>query len=110
MPLAAGHAAAMEEGPFGMPSGKLIMCLFIIGDAATFGALLFGYGYLRAGSSDWSRPFAFAPTIINGMVMTAVLLTSSLTMLLAVAAAQVGRRDVSIRWLAATTLLGIMFA
>ena len=47
------------------------MWLFIIADAATFGAILFGYGYLRAGSPDWTRPFAFNPTIINGMVMTA---------------------------------------
>ena len=110
MPMAAGHAAAMEEAPFGMPSGKLIMWLFIIADAATFGALLFGYGYLRAGSSDWSRPFAFAPTIINGMVMTVILLTSSLTMLFALAAAREGRRDVALRWLAATAALGTAFA
>ncbi len=69
------------------------MWLFIIADAATFGAILFGYGYLRAGSPDWTRPFDFTPTILNGMVMTLVLLTSSLTMLGAVGAAQAGQRE-----------------
>ena len=106
----AGHAAMMEEKPFGMASGKLTMWLFIIADAATFGALLFGYGFLRAGSPDWSRPFAFSPTILNGMVMTAILLTSSLTMLFAVAAIQAGRRDACVRWMGATILLGVAFA
>lgn len=110
MSLPLGHGAAREASPFGIPSRKLVMWLFIIADAATFGAILFGYGYLRAGSPDWTRPFAFAPTILNGMVMTAILLTSSLTMLLAVAAAQAGRRELSVRWLGLTALLGISFA
>ncbi|MEO8636645.1 MAG: cytochrome c oxidase subunit 3 [Gemmatimonadales bacterium] len=110
MSLPLGHGAAREASPFGIPSRKLVMWLFIIADAATFGAILFGYGYLRAGSPDWTRPFAFAPTVLNGMVMTAILLTSSLTMLLAVAAAQAGRRELSVRWLGLTALLGISFA
>jgi cytochrome c oxidase subunit 3 len=100
----------MEEAPFGIPSRKLVMWLFIIADAATFGAILFGYGYLRAGSPNWSRPFAFAPTILNGMVMTAILLTSSLTMLMAVAAAQADRRPVAVRWIGLTAVLGVAFA
>ncbi len=110
MSMPMGHVAELEESPFGIQSKKLVMWLFIIADAATFGAILFGYGYLRAGSPDWSRPFAFMPTILNGMVMTAILLTSSLTMLFAVAAAQAGRRESSVRWLGITTLLGIAFA
>ena len=110
MSLPLGHGALAEESPFGIQSKKLVMWLFIIADAATFGALLFAYGYLRAGSPDWTRPFAFSPTIINGMVMTAVLLTSSLTMLVAVGAAQAGRRESSVRWLGATIALGVVFA
>ena len=110
MSLPIGHGAVAEESPFGIQSKKLVMWLFIIADAATFGALLFGYGYLRAGSPDWTRPFAFSPTIINGMVMTAVLLTSSLTMLVAVGEAQAGRRAVSVRWLGLTIALGVVFA
>jgi cytochrome c oxidase subunit 3 len=104
------HGAGVEESPFGIDSKKLVMWLFIVADAATFGALLFGYGYLRVGSPNWVRPFGFIPTILNGMVMTVVLLTSSLTMLTAVAAAQAGRRQASVRWLGATAVLGTVFA
>lgn len=98
-----------EARPYGFQTKKLVMWLFIIADAATFGAILFAYGYVRVGSPDWTRPFAFNPTIINGMVMTFVLLTSSLTMLGAVRAASAGR-PTAIRWLAATMLLGATFA
>ncbi|MEO8202040.1 MAG: cytochrome c oxidase subunit 3 [Gemmatimonadota bacterium] len=55
-------------------------------------------------------PSIFFPTILNGLVMTAVLLTSSLTMLAAVTAAQGGRRKTSVQWLGATALLGLGFA
>jgi cytochrome c oxidase subunit III len=109
MPLAL-ESEAVEESPFGIRSRKLIMWLFIIADAATFGALLFGYGYLRVGSADWVRPFSFSPTILNGIAMTVVLLTSSLTMLAAVAAARAGRRSASTRWLGLTAALGTIFA
>jgi len=108
--LAVGHGIVVEESPYGIQSKKLVMWLFIIADAATFGAILFGYGYLRVGSPDWTRPFHFFPTIVNGMVMTFVLLTSSLTMLAAVAAAQAGQRATSVRWILATAGLGVIFA
>jgi len=110
MSLAMGHGAMIEESPYGIESKKLVMWLFIIADAATFGALLFGYGYLRAGSPNWTRPFTFAPTIINGIVMTFVPLTSSLTMLGAVGAAKAGQREATGRWLGATIGLGVVFA
>jgi cytochrome c oxidase subunit 3 len=108
--VAAPHGAPMEESPYGIQSKKLAMWLFIIADAATFGAILFAYGYLRIANPNWTRPFAFSPTIVNGIVMTVVLLTSSLTMVAAVAAAQAGRVSASVRWLGATNLLGIVFA
>ena len=105
------RAGALTEGsPYGIPSRKLAMWLFIVADAATFGAMLFAYGYLRLANPDWTKPFAFSPTIVNGMVMTVVLLTSSLTMVAAVAAAQMGRTSVGVRWLGVTMLLGIAFA
>src|SRR5207248_7822759 len=98
------------SSPYGIQSKQLAMWLFIVADASTFGAMLFAYGYLRLANPDWTRPFAFSPTIVNGTVMTVVLLTSSLTMVAAVAAAQVGRTSAGVRWLGATTLLGIVFA
>ncbi len=104
------HGAAMEPSPFLISSKKLTVWLFIVADAATFGAILFGYGYLRFGSPNWSKPFAFSPNIINGLAMTVILLTSSLTMLGGVSAAREGRRDATMKWLGATVLLGLLFA
>ena len=88
-----GHGAFMEPSPFGIQSKKLTMWLFIASDAITFGAVLFGYAYLRVGTPDWPTPFHFSPSIVNGMVMTLVLLTSSLTMLGAVQAAKAGNKS-----------------
>lgn len=105
-----GLSAKMEPSPYGMQSKKLTMWLFIASDAVTFGAILFGYSYLRVGTPDWPRPFQFSPSIVNGMVMTAVLLTSSLTMLGAVSAAKAGRKSSSAKWFGATVILGILFA
>src|SRR2546427_1999579 len=84
--------------------------MFIVADAATFAAMLFAYGYVRVANPDWTRPFALWPTIANGIVMTVVLLTSSLTVIAAVLAAQAGRKTSALRWLGATMLLGALFA
>src|SRR6202162_2350548 len=102
------NGAVAEEHPFGVSSKKLVMWLFIIADAATFGAILFADGYVRVGSPDWTKPFEFFPTILNGIFMTIVRLTSSLTMLGAIRAASAGRPS-AIRWLGTTILLGTVF-
>jgi cytochrome c oxidase subunit 3 len=107
---AATSPHAGEASPFGIRSPKLAMWLFIMADAATFGAVLFGYGFLRVGTPDWTKPFAFSPSIVNGCVMTAILLSSSVTMLGAMGAAQAGRIGSSLRWFSATMLLGTLFA
>ncbi len=110
MTMHARPGALVEGSPYGIPSRKLAMWLFIVADGATFGAILFAYGYLRAASPDWTRAFAFWPTIANGIAMTVVLLTSGLTMVCAVRAAQAGRISAGVRWLGATMLLGTVFA
>ncbi|ABF39445.1 cytochrome c oxidase subunit III [Candidatus Koribacter versatilis Ellin345] len=105
-----GHGPAYEAPPFAIPSKKLVMWLFIISDAVTFGAMLYGYGYLRNASSDWPTPFKFSPSIVNVMIMTFVLITSSLTMLIGVRKAQSGDRFGAINWTFITVLLGLVFA
>ena len=105
-----GHGPTMEESPYAIPSRKLAIWLFIISDAATFGVFLFGYGYLRTASSDWPTPFQFRPSILNVMIMTVVLITSSLTMLGAVDAAKAGDKAKAGRFLWSTILLGVIFA
>jgi len=102
--------AASEPSPYQIPSRKLGIWMFILADAATFGAMLFAYGYLRVANPDWNRPFAFWPSIVNGIVMTVILLTSSLTMVAAMLEAQRGRTSAALRWLGATMALGALFA
>src|SRR5882762_10588048 len=98
-----GHGSALMEGsPYAIPSRKLTMWLFLISDAVTFGAILFGYGYLRTASSDWPAPFRFNPSILNVIIMTFVLITSSLTMLGAVDSAKAGDKAKANRFLLST--------
>ena len=105
-----GHGGSLsEESPYSIPSHKLTMWLFIISDAVTFGAILFAYGYLRVATPDWQTPFKFA-SIINVAIMTFVLITSSLTMLGAVDASKAGDKPKTLRFLASTMVLGLIFA
>ena len=108
--FATGHAAFMEASPYGIESKKLAMWLFIASDTVTFASLLFAYSYLRIGSPNWTPPFKFWPSVANGMVMTIILLTSSLTMLGGVRAAKAGDQKLCLRWMGYTMLLGVIFA
>jgi cytochrome c oxidase subunit III len=106
-----GHVPGItEESPFAIPSKKLVMWLFIISDVVTFGALLFAYGYVKNASADWPEPFKFSPSIVNVMLMTFVLVTSSLTMLVGTRAAKSGDKARGIRWILITVAGGILFA
>ena len=108
--MALGHAANMEPSPYAIPSRKLAMWLFILSDACTFGVLLFAYGYLRTASPNWPTPFKFFPSILNVIVMTFVLITSSLTMLVAVDASRRANKPKAIHWMRITMVLGALFA
>ena len=105
------HAVVHERSsPFAIPTKKLAMWLFIVADAATFAACLLAYGFLRNGSLNWPTPFKFFPTVVNAMVMTFILVTSSLTMFLGVRAAKQGNRDAAFRWTMITVVGGLIFA
>lgn len=104
-----GHDALMEASPYAIPSRKFTMWLFIISDAVTFGAFLFSYGYLRVATPNWTRPFETG-SVINVIIMTVVLITSSLTMLGAVDSAKVGDKAKAMRFLYSTMALGAIFA
>jgi cytochrome c oxidase subunit 3 len=110
--LTVGHSPELEiqEAPaFAISHKKLVMWLFIISDAITFGALLFAYGYLRNATPDWPRPFETA-SVVKAYVMTFILVTSSLTMLIAMRAARAGDKGRAITWSFITVLGGIIFA
>jgi cytochrome c oxidase subunit 3 len=107
---AAAHGAAGEyEAPlFGAYSKKVGMWLFLASDSLTFGALLFAFSYNRIYTIPWPTPFG-KDSIINATVMTACLLSSSLTMVLGVFAAQAGDRAKTRLWLLATMVFGTAF-
>jgi cytochrome c oxidase subunit III len=107
--VAAGHALAGEyEAPlFGAYSKKVGMWLFLASDSLTFGALLFAFSYNRIYTA-WPTPFG-KDSIINATVMTACLLSSSLTMVLGVFAAQRHDRAWTRNWLLATMAFGTAF-
>jgi len=101
-------SAAMEERPFAIPSSKLVMWLFIISDACTFGAMLFAYGYIRNSAADWPLVFE-ASSIWNSLLMTVILVSTSLTVLLALRAAQADDRQGAFRWTMITAAGGVLF-
>lgn len=88
---------------------KLGMWLFLVSDALTFTTLILCYAYVRMGLPTWPHPFDFSPGILFSTLMTFVLLTSSLTMVIAVDAMRKGDRSRTALWIAATILCGAAF-
>jgi heme/copper-type cytochrome/quinol oxidase subunit 3 len=106
---AAGSAWEGGASPYATNSKKFGMWLFIISDALTFSALLFAYTYSRVANPDWPKPFEFNPSIIFSSVMTFCLLSSSLTMVMAVHAMNHGRRKAAGGWILGTMAGGALF-
>jgi cytochrome c oxidase subunit III len=110
--LTVGSSAVLEtrEAPaFAIPHKKLVMWLFIISDAVTFGAILFAYGYLRNATTDWPRPFERA-SVVSAYLMTFVLVSTSLTILMGIRAAKAGDKSRAITWSFVTVAGGVIFA
>jgi heme/copper-type cytochrome/quinol oxidase subunit 3 len=103
-PPVGDHAATST----GLPSLKLAMWLFLASDCLLFGALISTYVLYRGASTTGPYP-ADVFDIPYTSVSSFVLLASSLTMVLALAAAQ--REDVGQTrlWLLATAMLGLTF-
>jgi len=95
--------------PYAIHSKKLGMWLFIISDALTFSALLVAYSYMRMSTPNWPTPFEMYPAITFSTIMTFCLLSSSVTMVMAVAAAHRNDRATSVKWLLATIAGGLAF-
>jgi cytochrome c oxidase subunit 3 len=96
----------MTAPTFKVSAKKMAMWLFIIADSATFAGCLVAYGFVRNATPDWPRPFH---SITNVAVMTAILLTSSLTMLIAVRAAHAADKAKAFLWMIITAVLGLAF-
>jgi cytochrome c oxidase subunit III len=95
--------------PYAVGHKKLGMWLFIVSDALTFSAILIGYSYLRVATPQWPTPFHLWPSIAFSSLMTFCLLSSSLTMVLGVNAAQRNDWSGTIRWILFTILGGAAF-
>jgi len=105
-------AASVWEGgrsPYATNSKKFGMWLFIASDSLTFSALLFAYTFSRVANPNWPRPFHFSPSIIFSTIMTFCLLSSSLTMVMAVHAMNHGNRKKAASWIFATMGCGAAF-
>lgn len=108
MPVSHSAPGEFEAPLFGAYSKKVGMWLFLASDSLTFGALLFAFSYNRIYTNPWPTPF-HSQSIANATVMTACLLSSSLTMVLGVMAAQRGDRSWTRNWLLATMVFGTAF-
>ena len=106
--LPSNVAEIYEPSLFGTYSKKVGMWLFLLSDSLTFGALLYAYSYGRISISNWPTPF-HSGSIVNATIMTAFLLTSSLTMVLAVNASALGNEKRRVLFLLATMACGTGF-
>lgn len=88
--------------------GRLAMLLFLASDVMTFGGLLVGYAILRAHNTNWPSPSDHLAFTL-GVVMTALLLGSSLTMRQAHIAVKNDNRRQFTTFMAATMLAGFTF-
>ena len=90
-------------------ASTLGMWLFLLTEVLFFGGLFFAYLLYRMwyfeAFAEASRTIQIWPGLIN----TAVLIGSSLTMALGVRAAQTSQRSATVRWLIATIFLGLVF-
>ena len=103
------QANTMEYNSTGIPHGKLGMWVFLASEIMLFGAFISAYIVLRMGSPNFGVP----PEEIMGRPLatlnTFVLITSSVTMVLALAAIQRDNMKQFASFMILTSLLGLAF-
>jgi cytochrome c oxidase subunit I+III len=93
----------------GFPKVKLGVWTFLASEVLVFGSLLSSYLYIRAGAGSFWPPPGSIHDITIGTVNTVILLSSSLTALLALRAARGGSRRGVLLWIGITLALGAAF-
>jgi cytochrome c oxidase subunit 3/cytochrome o ubiquinol oxidase subunit 3 len=106
--IAHDRGAEHPETTTGLPNTKLAMWLFLASECLLFGALISTYVLYRGRSLEGPLP-ADVFDIPYTSVSSFVLLASSLTMVLALAASQRGDLGQMRLWLLTTALLGMSF-
>ena len=104
-------AAAISPGlpsATGIPNGKLGMWVFLASEVMFFTGLIGAYVVLRMGSLDWPG-HAGQLSVPIGTINTLILICSSTSIVLALAASHAGRMRAVRGWLGLTILLGSSF-
>lgn len=103
----AHHATPPDD--FGVATtGKIGMWIFLLSDALSFAGLLLGYAILRAGSATWPVPSQELGINFTAL-LTFLLICSSVTMVLAFAAATEKDKGKTSLYLGLTILGGLLF-
>jgi cytochrome c oxidase subunit 3 len=92
----------------GLYNGKLGMWLFLASEIMLFGGMFSAYVFLRTGSSDWPRG-ADVLNVPLATLNTVLLITSSMTMVMAWLALKMNDFGKFRRFLAITIALGVGF-
>ena len=93
----------------GIPNGKLGMWLFLASEVMLFGGLISSYIVLRMGSPAFGMPPREMLGVPLAMINTFVLITSSVTMVLALDSIQKGSLRAFAGYLLVTLALGFVF-
>jgi len=104
--MAASHFADAEQRETAATFG---MWIFLATEVLFFGVLFAGYTVSRVQHAEAFILAGRHTDVLLGSINTAVLLTSSLTMALAVRAGSVGWRRSCAAWLVLTAVLGVAF-
>lgn len=103
------HAHHFESAAHEFEAAKQGMWLFLVTEVLMFGGLFVAYAIFRGLYPEMFHEAAKMLSVGMGATNTAVLITSSLTMVLAVTATQRGQRDKALLYLLVTVLLSCVF-
>jgi cytochrome c oxidase subunit 3 len=114
--MAVADTAALQERPAeehhkpgGISSSLLGMVLFIASEVMFFGGLFGAYFTIRSAAPQWPPPDTPHLSAAYAAVLTAILVTSSVTMQLGVWAIRKNEQRRLLLWLAVSLVLGLIF-
>ena len=103
------HPAEEHHKPGGISSSLLGMVLFIASEVMFFGGLFGAYFTIRSAAPRWPPPDTPHLSTLYAAILTAILVSSSVTMQFGVWAIRRNEQRKLIMWLAVSMLLGIAF-
>jgi cytochrome c oxidase subunit 3 len=114
--MAVADTAALQERPAeehhkpgGISSSLLGMVLFIASEVMFFGGLFGSYFTIRSAAPEWPPPDNPHLSAAYAAVLTAILVSSSVTMQLGVWAIRRNHQRQLLLWLAVSLVLGVIF-